>query len=236
MFGTLLESRRVRIRSVGSTTMSAALHALLVVGAVYATARGSEPDEIIEETIPTYTTVRPAAESPAPVKTETPRPVSKITTVQLVQPHILNAPIEIPTSLPAIDALARITGEAEFTRRVTLSGLTGVTSDSGRAGPDASYTMADVEKVARMLPGNPEPGYPAILRQTKQTGRVVVTFVIDAAGKADMSTLRIVEASNPLFAEEVKKVLPRYRFLAAEIGGRKVRMHVQLPFLFTLTK
>jgi hypothetical protein len=34
----------------------------------------------------------------------------------------------------------------------------------------------------------------------------------------------------------VKAVLPRYRFIPAETGGRKVKQLVQLPFTFALQK
>jgi hypothetical protein len=49
-----------------------------------------------------------------------------------------------------------------------------------------------------------------------------------------MSTFKIVESSNPMFSESVRKVLQRYNFIPAEIGSRKVRMHVNLPFDFVL--
>ena len=75
-----------------------------------------------------------------------------------------------------------------------------------------------------------------MLRERGHNGRVVVQFVIDTLGRAEMGGLQVVEASDPLFAESVRAVLPRYRFSPGEAGGRKVRTLVALPFDFTVVR
>jgi TonB family protein len=139
--------------------------------------------------------------------------------------------------VPDIDIFASVTDPTSFggVREVTgfPDRIAGVTSSAGD--PDAPRFAAQVDRVASLKPGNPEPAYPSILRQTRQIGKVMTAFVVDTTGRAVMSTLKIVETSNPLFSEEVRKVLGRYRFNPAEVNGRKVPMHVQLPFDFRLT-
>ena len=49
-----------------------------------------------------------------------------------------------------------------------------------------------------------------------------------------MSTFKVLKADREQFALAVRRALPRYRFLPAEIGGKKVKMVVQMPFQFTL--
>jgi protein TonB len=91
-----------------------------------------------------------------------------------------------------------------------------------------------VERSPRMVGRVPEPRFPAMLRAAGIEGRVLVQLVVDTLGRAEPDGVQIVEASHPLFAEAVREVLPRYRFTPGEVGGRKVRTRVQIPFAFTL--
>jgi outer membrane biosynthesis protein TonB len=63
-------------------------------------------------------------------------------------------------------------------------------------------------------------------------GQVFVRFVIDAGGRVDLKTVEVLKTDDPRFVPEVLKMIPNMRFSAAEIGGRKVRELVQIPFLF----
>ena len=56
--------------------------------------------------------------------------------------------------------------------------------------------------------------------------------VVDTMGKADMSTYKVLQASNDLFASSLKTTLPQWRFYPAEAGGHKVKQIVQLPLKF----
>jgi len=46
--------------------------------------------------------------------------------------------------------------------------------------------------------------------------------------------VRMLEASNDLFAAAVRQVLPAWRFRPATAGGRTVKQLVQLPLLFRM--
>jgi protein TonB len=234
MFNTLLESKRVKQRNFGSTLTSAVFHVLIVIGAVYATAKAGveekKQDEAVNYVAPTPKEPpppeKPVDAPPPPDMPNTPPPPKGFQT--------LSAPIEIPTVIPQIDLTARVTNELDFTGKGVQGGIAaGVVGGKG-TDSDQSFFQFEVEKVARLEPGNPEPEYPAILRNTQQQGKVMVSFVIDTTGRADMNTFKVVESTNPLFSESVRKILPRYKFIPAEIGSRKVRMHVNLPFDFVL--
>jgi periplasmic protein TonB len=45
-----------------------------------------------------------------------------------------------------------------------------------------------------------------------------------------------MKSDHDLFTNAVRNVLPQYRFFPAELGGRKVKQLVQMPFQFTLNK
>jgi protein TonB len=47
-----------------------------------------------------------------------------------------------------------------------------------------------------------------------------------------MATFRILQSSNELFSAALESVIPRWRFLPAEAGGRKVKQVVQVPVRF----
>jgi protein TonB len=93
-----------------------------------------------------------------------------------------------------------------------------------------------VDRAPRVVGQPVSPEFPTSLRERGVNGRVSVQFVVDTLGRAEMSGLRVVEATDPLFARSVRAVLGRYRFSPGEVGGQKVRTLVQLPFDFTLVR
>jgi len=85
-----------------------------------------------------------------------------------------------------------------------------------------------------VVPITGSPRYPNDLRQRGISGCVLVQFVVDTIGHADMSTFRVLKASHPEFAQAVRVGLPTVRFRPAELHGRKVRQVVEQPFTFTI--
>ena len=72
----------------------------------------------------------------------------------------------------------------------------------------------------------------AALEKAHVEGEVLLQFVVNPDGRADMRTFKVLKSSNDLFTKAVKDVLPSMRFVPAEVGGRKVRQLVQMPFGF----
>ncbi|HET7189424.1 MAG TPA: energy transducer TonB, partial [Gemmatimonadaceae bacterium] len=93
-----------------------------------------------------------------------------------------------------------------------------------------------VDRAPRLMGTAVEPKYPASLRAAGIEGRVVVQFVVDTLGRAELADLQVVETPHTLFVDAVRAALARYRFTVGEAAGRKVRTRVQLPFVFTLTR
>ena len=100
--------------------------------------------------------------------------------------------------------------------------------------PGGVVDVAVVERIPRMLGNAPTPRYPASLRESGISGNVVIRFVVDTLGRAELDGVVIQEATHMLFADAVKNVLGFYRFSPGEVGGRKVRTLVQVPFTFAL--
>jgi protein TonB len=51
-----------------------------------------------------------------------------------------------------------------------------------------------------------------------------------------MRSLEILKSDHELFTAAVRNALPNMRFFPAEVGGKKVRQVVQMPFQFSLTR
>jgi len=152
--------------------------------------------------------------------------------------QVLTAPIKIPDVLPDIDLKKTITNEADFSVKGVAGGFAkGVVGGTPQPiNSDQTYFEFQVEKQVAPAPGNPSPRYPDMLRSANVEGEVLAQFVVDTTGKADMSTFKVLKETHALFTQAVKTALPQMRFYAAEVGGKKVKQLVQMPFQFNLTK
>jgi TonB family protein len=103
---------------------------------------------------------------------------------------------------------------------------------------DGNFTYFDfqVERQVYPRPGNTAPLYPPMLRDAKVEGEVLVQFVVDTSGNPVMNTFRILKSYHALFTSAVLQALPQMHFSPAELGGRKVRQLVQMPFQFNMTR
>ncbi|NUO62210.1 MAG: energy transducer TonB [Gemmatimonadaceae bacterium] len=237
MFDNLIETKKKKQRSFGGTILSVIVHVALIAGAVYATAQAREA--VLE---------KPKAEKVdfVEVKKEEPKqepekaPPPPDVTVAPPPPkgfQVLAAPVNIPNVIPDIDLSKKVTDEADFTGKGVAGGSgRGVEGGTGPVNNEGAYFEFQVEKTVLGSPENPRPTYPSMLQSAGVEGKVLVQFVVDTSGRADMSTFKILESSHELFSQAVKQALPRYRFFPAEIGGKKVRQVVQLPFSFGIGK
>jgi beta-lactamase regulating signal transducer with metallopeptidase domain/outer membrane biosynthesis protein TonB len=108
---------------------------------------------------------------------------------------------------------------------------------SSRAPSTASepYFEFQVEKQVAPKPGNTGPKYPATLRAANVEGVVLAQFVVDTFGRADMRSFKVLKSDHDLFTATVESSLPGMEFTPAEVGNRKVKQLVQMPFQFSLS-
>jgi len=237
MLNVLLESNAVRTKRTGGTLMSVLVHGAIVTSVVAFGMRPKPVDARVpdapRDTI-VYIPVEPRPEAPRR------RPTGPLVEHRAAPTPIPTTPFptldRIPTGIPPVDvSVAPISDQTEFTRGISTGD--GATDRRGLGGPaggvlDERY----VDRSPRIL-GNPiSPEFPTSLRDRGVNGRVSVQFVVDTLGRAELRGLRVVEASDSLFAQSVRAVLGRYRFSPGEVGGQKVRTLVQLPFDFTLVR
>jgi len=228
MFNNLIESRRVTTRELGGTVFSVFMHAVLISVAVVVTANaGQKIKEAVMAEDVKFAEVK--KEPPPETKKELPPDVPAAPPPPKGF-QTLQAPINIPDKIPDVDLSKAVTDEADFSGK----GVAGGTARGVEGGTPTDQPLFEfqVEKPALARDGNAQPKYPGILESSKVEGEVLVQFVVDTSGRAEMSTFKVLKTSNELFAQEVRRVLPFHRFFPAEAGGHKVKQFVQQQFRF----
>ena len=228
MLETLLESKSQRSRSTTGAIISVTAHTALIAAALYATAQAkperAQPPEMIRPLYIPRTTLPIAAASPT-----TPRAHSIGRRLMFVEP-------KLAISVPTIDVTGIVSKPEDFGPSTIARGIPGVGGETGTGVEGAPLRADQVEKQVMVVPGAASPRYPEVLRSSGVEGQVTALFVVDDQGRAEEASLRFSRSDNQLFEDAVRVALRRMRFVPAELGGRKVRQLVQMPFVFTLVR
>jgi periplasmic protein TonB len=229
MLATLLESKAKKERSQAGVALSIGAHSVLIAAALYATAEARpEPSKSTEIVRPLYFPPAVHAAHSQALATNSGR--ARLSQLRFVPPSI-------DISVPTVEIPATLSRASDFKSgalfRPTVDGP--AHGDSG--GGDNTAFLADrVEKQVSLELGSKPPRYPETLRAAGVEGRVVALFIVSDRGLVEAGSIRIVRSDNPLFDDAVRSALGRMRFVPAEIGGKKVRQLVEMPFLFTLSR
>lgn len=229
MFDTLLESRPHAERFTGGAIASVAAHAAAIALAVIATAQAHlespVPREIIR--VDFFAPKRTTSASPtAQVRPQAPAGVS-VPTIDIGR---------MSPGLPAIDVLKAPSAPIDFAPKPIGSMLTPGAGAGEGSESNEPFQADQVERQVSFVAGSGAPRYPDALRSSGVEGKVVAQFVVDESGRAEADSVRFLSSDNQRFEAAVRAALPRMRFTPAEIGGRKVRQLVQMPFVFTIDR
>jgi len=99
---------------------------------------------------------------------------------------------------------------------------------------DNALTVLEVDSAVVRDPESAAPEYPAHLLAQGIEGFASVRYVVDSTGRVDTLTYRVIQATVPDFAVEVRRILPAMRFRPALQGGRRVRQLVEQTFRFRI--
>jgi protein TonB len=97
-----------------------------------------------------------------------------------------------------------------------------------------AYEEVAVEKRAVPAPANPKPRYPSRMVRRGIETNFNVYFVVDTSGIVDRETVELPPAVQQEFTSAVAEALFSWRFVPAELGGRRVRQRVLQPFSFRM--
>lgn len=260
MMNTLLESRPQKKRSTGGTVFSVGLHTAIVLFAVFATARAGvvkddEPKSVKVNFVKTAEPPKPVEKKPEPPKPVIKKPVVKHTervvpptpkVVEVAPPKgfkVVEAPVVVPTKIPDIDLSAKVTNEADFSGKGVKGGSadgkegSNGSKEGAAAGvdPNTAYSDFQVERQVSAISGTNIP-YPEGMRSSGVEGKVEAEFVVDENGRVQVSTFKVLDATNDMFAQAVRSALSRMRFRPAQIGKTNVSQVVQQAFVFKLNR
>lgn len=229
MFEVLVGSRSRRERSVGRGVASAVCHLAVIAGAARATAREDAPPPVRVDTIviADYPPPEPAPVQPvAPAGRDAGSPPMPLPDSP--------PPVDVPPDIPALDLRDRRSA-GDLVRTWDRSVPIG---DSVAGGDSVSVSVpsaAEVDEPARVLvPGVPR--YPPALRAAGLEGRVVIRFVIDAEGRVEPGSLRVVGSSHAGFENAAREAVLASRFRPARTLGRTVRQWVEQAVAFRLAR
>lgn len=232
MFDHLIESKAVRPNRALSLFNSLVIHTVVIGGAVVGTLHASEKMEKPKAEKIDFVKVK--KDEPKP-KTDEPPPPPLMKAPPPKGFQVLQAPIKIPDVIPQIDLSKKATDDADFSGKGVMGGTSKGVGDKPVSN-DQTYFEFQVEKQVQVAPGNGAPRYPDVLRSANVEGEVLAQFVVDTTGRADMSQFKALKSSHELFTQAVKQWLPNAHFYSAEVGGKKVKQLVQMPFQFNLAK
>jgi TonB family protein len=123
-------------------------------------------------------------------------------------------------------------GQATDTLSLRSPSLSLVVDSASSAMPASHRTVA--KKVDRPVRVRycPEPVYPTALAHYGFGGRVVLRFVVDTLGRAEVGDIVVSETSNPGFVESARRIVAKCRYEPAKLQGRPVRFLVVQPITF----
>lgn len=235
MLTTLIASRPARGNTANGTAISLALHVGVIATMLVATTQRDvfTPPSQDSRVVPLF-----APSPPRPAAPQTPRaapPRSSTAPVNTpVVPAVDVPAVAVPTTVP--DGIS--TAIAPALDLPAGDGGLGAPATGGDGAPlgsgDAVLGAESVDVPAALRANSPLPRYPDILRRSRLEGGVRVRFVVNEDGRADLSTLTVLESTHPAFVESVRSVLPRLRFTPARVGRERVKQVVEIPFGFVL--
>ncbi len=101
---------------------------------------------------------------------------------------------------------------------------------------ETALSEIEVDSAVVRDPNSMAPAYPAALLAKGIGGGTFVHYVVDTAGRVEVSTIQIIRTTHPEFATAVTEALALMRFQPAVQGSQRVRQWVQQNFAFKIVR
>ena len=229
MFDNLIESQPHKGAGDWKTGfMSIVLHIGIISAAVYATLQAGESVEEVRQVDVTLQVQQQKKQDQQKQEAAPPPP-------QVKGFQTLAIPTNIPVNIPP-----------PSTQEFNAADFSGVGVEGGIARgqteerqtvirQDQPYLEAVVEERPERI-SSPPVRYPDILRQAGIEGRVLLELVIDTSGHAERGSIRVLSSTHQLFEGPAREVAQASLFSPGRIQGRAVRVRVQLPINFSISR
>ena len=224
MFDVLIESGRKRDKKIFRTGfISLMVHTALIAGAVYATLQAGQADHAVRvDTTVVFIDQQQQQKPPEPQPVQLDVPLKGFQTVV--------APEVIPTNIPPVN-LTEHFDPKDYSGTGVEGGLATGLVPSG----NDVFMESIVEEKPSILSG-PQLVYPDLLRQAGIQGRVIVQVIVDTTGRAEPSSVKVLQSPNPGFDQPAKNYVLKALYRPARVHGRAVRVLVNQPIDFKVTR
>lgn len=247
MLNVYVRGRKRRVWSPGTIAASVGAHLLLLAGAV--SAAGGDPHEHDDDGIEDVTyheIAKPRVATPPAVEPRTPPPPrSDAPTPKLGDHRVIENVPAVPTSIPEVDPnekfdASEYSGEGRQDGNVIVDNPPPSSEPAEPGNPEPAGDGNDVVDVS-MVEELPElsnrsqaerllrQNYPDLLRDAGVTGRTIVTMIINAEGRVEPGSVRVVESTHEAFSEPAVKVAERMRFRPAKLNRQAVPVLITIP-------
>ena len=230
--------------SLMAPTMSIALHAALLLGALRpSTARSVGLDETTLEISLESPVEPPAPETSAPVPDDRPAaPQVRSRAPESSRAHAIDSAVSEgpPSSSAVAGPAALVVPEAAPTPRFAMVVGGASLGAAARSAPSGIETSQEVEPIpadrattqARLVTQAPV-RYPAQARELGIEAAVTIEIVVDTVGH--VRSARVVRPAGRGFDEAALDAIANYRFTPAALDGRPVPVHMRWRLEFKLT-
>lgn len=229
----LMESAPRPRRGARPLLASVATHGALTALAVVATLHPPVRDDDSAERVQVVDLSRFAPPTPSQIRARK----AAVSQVPARGFQVVVAPPEVPISLPTVEATKPAVTPEDFTGRGILGGVAAGVGAALLAPTEAFNGPIEgsaADEPPYLLPGQMGPAYPDLLRDDRPDGLVVVRFVIDTLGRVEAPSIKVMQASHPLFLDAVRASLGRLKFLPGQFSGKRVRVQMEQRFEFHL--
>lgn len=234
MFENLIESNRKPQNSLGQTVVSATVHLLLLFGAVKATQGAAE---VVRDIVADTSMVFLKPPEPPPPPQEIPENVVVSANPPPQGFQIITPPDNIPTEIPPVNLNERF-DPRDFTGKGVEGGI--ASGIVGGTGPVPTiegevFLAAEVDETPQVNAGHTCQGkYPPIMQSAGIPGKVVLQFIVNVDGHADVENIKVISSTHKAFEEPAKSGIlsPGCTFRPGKSRGQPVRVLVQQAVSF----
>jgi protein TonB len=196
------------------------VHTVVIALAVYATLNAGQSDTRVRVDTALVFMDQPKQEKPPEQPVQLDVPLKGFQTVV--------APEVIPTNIPPVN-LQEHFDPKDYSGSGVEGGLaTGLVPTGNEV-----FMEAIVEEKPAVLSG-PPPSYPELLKQAGIQGRVLVQAIVDTLGRAEATSVKVLQSPNPGFDQSARNYVQKALFRPARVHGRAVRVLIQIPIEFRL--
>ena len=205
--------------------LSLVIHAAVIGGGIFATisARQIAASTKLDTAMVYIQPQEPQRVTPPPAELQVPLKGFQTVTV----------PAIIPTAIPPVSLQEHFDPKDFSGVGVEGGTATGVTP----ASTDQVFSTGEVDQLPALLSAPPlDRDYPTLLRQAGITGRVVIEAVIDTSGRAEPTSIQVIQSVHPGFNDAARRWMTRALFRPARKSGQPVRVLVTQALDYSLTR